>query len=170
MSNLNQPKNKNFLSALSFDFSIQRLPTTSFSVVRASLPGVSASPVMVSTPFTKIPQANDKIEWEPLTVTFKVDEDMENWQEIFDWMVGLGFPDNFDQRKNLKGTSSDASLVILTNKKNANLNYKFQNIFPISLSSIDFSVQTEDVEYPEATVQFVYTQYSLERRATPPGT
>lgn len=170
MSNLNQPKNKNFLSALGFDFSLQRLPTTSFSVVRATLPGLSANPVMVPTPFTKIPRANDKVEFEPLVITFKIDEDMENWQEIFDWMTGLGFPESFEQRASLKGESSDASFIIQTNKKNANLNYHFYGLFPIALSGIDFNLQSDDVEYPEATVSFAYMQYKLERRATPPGT
>lgn len=170
MSNVNQPKNKNFLSALGFDFSLQRLPTTSFSVVRCTLPGLSADPVLVKTPFTQIPMPNDKIQWGTFQMTFKVDEDMENWLEIFDWMTGLGFPESFEQRASLKGLSSDASLVILTNKKNSNLIFNFQNLFPTQLSEVDFNVQTEDVEYPEATVTFVYTQFKLDRGVTAPGT
>tara|TARA_B100001057_G_scaffold463167_1_gene516853 strand:+ start:112 stop:753 length:642 start_codon:yes stop_codon:yes gene_type:complete len=56
---------------------------------------------------------------------------------------------------------SDATLNILTSKNNANIEVRFQNVFPMSLSGLNFNQQAEDVDYLSATVVFKYTIYEF---------
>jgi len=165
------PKNKNQLSPLGFQFRVERLPTTNFFVTRVNLPGLSANAPQTPSPFKPIVQAYDKLEYNDLSVTFKVDEDQKNWMEIFDWMVGVGFPTKFDERRLLElqrmsggGIFSDGTVTIMTSAKNPNTQYMFKGLLPVSLSDLEFNTQDMDVNYLEATVVFKYVYYTIERR------
>ena len=56
---------------------------------------------------------------------------------------------------------SDATLMILTSKNNANLEVRFRNIYPTSLSGLDYNQQATDVDYLTATVSFEYAIYEF---------
>ena len=169
MSVTNEPTNKNFLSPLGFDFSIKKLPTTKFFVTRTTIPGFSLGVVEAPTPFVRLPLPGDKIQFNDLQVTFKIDEDMKNYLEIFNWIMGLGFPDNYGQYASLKskgkttgeGIYSDATVTVLTSAMNPNIEFAFRNVFPYSLTDLDFSTSSADVEYLEATVGFRYELFTV---------
>jgi hypothetical protein len=165
------PHNKNQLSPLGFQFRVKKLPTTNFFITRTNLPGLTGNSPGVATPFKIMPMAYDKLEYGDLAVTFKVDEDMKNWMEIFDWMVGVGFPTKFDERKLLEsqqgqgeGKFSDGTLTVMTSAKNPNIQFMFKDMIPYSLSDLEFTSQDMDVNYLEATVAFKYLYYTIERR------
>lgn len=166
---MNTPVNKNFLSPLGFSFSIKKLPTTNFFVTRATLPGFNLGIATVPNPFVRIPLPGDKIDFSDLQVTFKIDEDMKNYIEIYNWVMGLGFPDNYGQYDALKkqqrgsgeGVYSDASLTVLTSAMNPNIEYTFRNAFPYSISDVDFNTSSADVEYIEATVSFKFELFTI---------
>ena len=169
MSVVNEPTNKNFLSPLGFDFRIKKLPTTNFFVTRATIPGFTLGVVESPTPFVKLPVPGDKIQFNDLQVTFKIDEDMKNYLEIFNWMMGLGFPENYGQYATLKnkargsgeGIYSDGVLTILTSAMNPNIEFSFRNAFPYSLTDVDFNTSSADSEYLEATVAFRYELFTI---------
>lgn len=163
--------NKNMLSPIGFQFSIQRLPTMNFFVQSVTLPGITASTIDQVTPLRSIPTPGDKIEYSELEVIFKIDEDMRNYIEVFEWIRALGFPDTFDQYKELDdqpsfaggGIYSDASLTILSSAMNPNVRIEIQDLFPISLTPIEMSATNSDVEYIEATATFRFLGYSFKR-------
>lgn len=159
----NQPSNINYLSPISFRFGIKKLPTTNYFVQKVNLPGILVNPVYQATPFKKVPVPGDHMEHEMLQVTFKVDEYMRNWLEIYGWMVGIAYPDSFNQYSQLakeiatsngKGVRSDATLLINSSSNNPILEVTYQGIFPISLSGLDFSSSTPDIDYVQATAFF----------------
>lgn len=165
----NQPANKNFLSPLGFKFQIKKTPHLNYFVQSVNLPTVSIGTVEIGTPFTKIPFPGDKLTFGQLDVTFKVDEDMENYTEIFNWMIAMGHPDNFATGAAMyaappmsgNGVYSDLSLVILTNTLNGNKMVNFTDAFPINLSDITFDSTLSDVEYVTATATFAYRRFTL---------
>ena len=57
---------------------------------------------------------------------------------------------------------SDGTLSVLTSQNNASLRIKFLDMFPTSLTALDFDTTLTDVEYLEATVQFAYRKYEIE--------
>jgi hypothetical protein len=165
----NQPANKNFLSPLGFKFQIKKTPHLNYFVQSVNLPAISIGTVEIGTPFTKIPFPGDKLTFNQLDVTFKVDEDMENYTEIFDWMIAMGHPDNLTDSATIysapamsgKGVYSDLSLAILTNGMRGNKIVNFSDAFPINLSDITFDSTLSDVEYVTATVTFAYRRFTI---------
>jgi hypothetical protein len=168
MGNINQPVNKNMLSGLGFTFNLKRLPGVNFFASQVNVPGIVGNAVMQASPFKPIVRAYDKLEYNELSVTFKVDEDMQNYLEIFDWMVGVGFPTSFEERRMLEsnqgnGLFSDGQVVIQTSKRNTNLELNFVDLLPVSLTDLQLDARAQDVDYLEATVSFRYNYYTIKR-------
>ena len=165
-----QPNNKSFLSPLGFQFSIKRLPHVNYFCTSAELPAITLGQVdTIDNTFIKLPVPGDKLSFSALNLRFRVDEDMKNFQEIYDWLTGLGFPDNFQQYGTIKNGGiqpigevySDGSLIITTSSFQPNIEVKFIDMYPVSLSSLSFSVEGSDVEYLQADVNFAYRKYEL---------
>ncbi len=164
------PTNKNFLSPLGFRFFIKKLPNVNFFVQKVNVPGINiAQNPAMPNPFTKIPYAGDHLEFSELELTYRVDEDLTNYLEVYNWIRGLAFPESYAEYSALankplasgEGLKSDASLIITTNGKSPNFECVFEDVFPVSLSNIDFLTTDETVNYIEATATFLYTQFKI---------
>lgn len=157
----------NYLSPLEFRASIKRLPNVQFFVQRTNVPNISLNPVEQSSPFNRMFHTADKLQYANFDFTFIVDEKMENYLEIFNWMKGTSFPERFEQYKNLKeskdGIYSDITVQILNSHKNANIQINFINCFPISLSDISLDTTQTDIIYPEVTATFQYDYFDITR-------
>jgi len=159
----------NFLSPLGFRFNIRRSPDINYFVQSVTLPSITLGQSAMPTPFIRLPLPGDHLEFSSFSVTFKVDEKMRNYMDIYDWMMGIGFPDNFDQYKSLasngtstgKGLVSDATLVIMSSSMNPLKQVTFKNIFPVDLSPITFDSRQTDVSYVEATATFALQKYEI---------
>jgi len=186
-----QPTSQDYASPTQFKFSILKLPKVEYFCTAVNIPGITlvGSPVQ-ATNFKDIPLPGDKLQYETLQMTFLVDENLENFQEIHGWLVGLGFPRDHSEFRNLLssgsdrfpaknesisteigkvkygtantgGTYSDATLTILTSKNNPQLEVRFRDVFPTSLTGLSYSQQATDVDYLTATVTFNYTIYDF---------
>lgn len=166
--------NKNFLSPLGYKFVLNRLPNVDYFCQTVRFPGVSIGTNSIPNPFIKIPVAGTELNYGNLSITFKVDEDINNYKEIYDWLVALGFPENFAQYKAIgeasivdsKKIRSDASLVILSSSKNPKHEIKFYDVFPVSLSGFQFDSTQVDVNYLEATAEFSFRYFVLDPTTT----
>ena len=56
---------------------------------------------------------------------------------------------------------SDGTLTILDAMQHENFKVKFQDLFPYSLSTIQFDATLSDTEYFTAEVSFKYLNYSI---------
>lgn len=165
------PSSKNFLSPLSFVFSIKRAPNVNFFIQSVSLPGVMLDQAETSNPFVTIPHPGDHIYYEELGIHFKVNEDLSNWLEIYQWIQKLGFPDDHSQFASIYnqplisglGTKSDISLLIADSNKNLKFEVFFKDAFPIMLSNLQFDVTADSVNYLDAFASFKYTSYDIRR-------
>jgi hypothetical protein len=159
---IQQPENRNFLSALAFKFGIRKLPFTNYFVQKVTIPGLIAGTSKQSSPFKELPVPGDHMHHEDLQLTFRVDENLRNYLEIYAWIVGTTFPDNFGQYAQLfqeiktsgKGVKSDATLMIFNSSNNPIVEVTYEDCFPYRLSSIEFSSTETDVQYVEATALF----------------
>ena len=175
-----QPSKQDYADPTKFKFSIIKLPKVEYFCTQVNLPGISiADNYSQPTPFRDIPLPGEKLTYEPLSVTFLVDENLENYQEIHGWLRGLGFPgghkefkdllsggsDRFPTSKNTTpnqgGIFSDATLNILTSKNNPVTEVRFNDCFPISLSALQYNQQATDTDYLTATVTFNYKLYDF---------
>ena len=145
-----QPKNINPLADVQFKFDVSALPNTSFFIQTVNLPGVSLEGANIGVPqLQNFSRHTGVITYEPLSVTFMIDEYLKNWQEIFEWMVGE------------ESKYTTAVLTIVSSSMNPTLEIHFKDIFPTSLSEIPFNSTTTDPIYQVATVAFNYTEYII---------
>lgn len=186
-----QPTSQDYASPTQFKFNVLKLPKVEYFCTAVNIPGITLGGNMSQqTPFKDIPLPGDKLTYEPLSMTFLVDENLENFQEIHGWLVGLGFPrdhnefrdlvssgnDRFPAKNqsisneigkvkygaaNTGGTYSDATLTILTSKNNSQLEVRFRNMFPTGLTGLSYNQQAADVDYLTATVSFEYEIYDF---------
>ena len=103
-----QPAKQDYADPTKFKFSIIKLPKVEYFCTQVNLPGISISDnYSQPTPFRDIPLPGEKLSYEPLAVTFIVDENLENYQEIHGWLRGIGFPGGHEEFKNLLDGGSD---------------------------------------------------------------
>ena len=163
----NTPSNANFLSPLGFKFQIKKAPNVNFYVQSVVMPSITLGSTYVPTPFVRQPFAGDHIEYGDLSVTFKMDEDMKSYLEIYNWLVGIGKPDDFDQYRTIdladkgEGVYSDLTLTILSSAMRPVHEVVFLDAFPIDLTALTFDARFSDVEYLEATCTFKFRKYTI---------
>ena len=183
-----QPTKLDYASPTQFKFTINQLPKVEFFTVSANIPDITLSDVVIPTPFKPIPVLGQNLTYGNLSLTFIVDEFLENYRELHEWLTGIGFPKDRKQfsefRSNTanRGTASatpvqdvgkvgksvsdsamfsDATLTVLSNKNNPIVEVRFSSMYPVSLGALEFSQQASDVEYMTVQADFTYQLYEI---------
>ena len=170
-----QIDNRNFLSPTGFKFTLTRTPKVAFFCNQANIPDLNLG-VTEQPSYTKmLPTPGDIIEFGDLSLRFLVDENLENYMEIQNWIRGLGFPEELQQFDDLEKSGevqgnylkdrqniySDGTLQVLTSSQIPNFQIRFQDLFPYSLSTMTFDATETDIQYFTADVTFKYTIYNI---------
>ena len=155
--------NINFLSPLCFRFIMNRAPNLEYFCQAAALPSISMNEILQPNPVGALPRFGDRITYEPFNLRFRVDEDMNNYLEIHNWLVSIGHPEKLAQFNDVKEKLSDGSILILTSNSNPHIRVAFEDMFPLSLTPLQFDVTQTDIEYLEAEVVFRYRKFSIEK-------
>jgi hypothetical protein len=174
-----QPDNENYLSPVGFKFVIQNLPNVQWFVQSINIPALSLGEISTPSPLLETFVPGTNLVFEPLNLTFIVDEDLGNWVEMYNWLTGLSAPQHYSQYKKLKETGpgtgeaampgsrtsiySDASLVILNSNMKANHQIIFKELFPTMLSALEFNTVAGDIDYITATATFRFSYYTYEK-------
>ena len=158
------PDNGNFLQVSKFTFLIPGLSFARYFCQNVIMPGVSTSAPVQPTPFSEIYRPGDKLIYDPITITFYLDEDMRTWEETYIWLITLTQPFRFQQyASRFTERSYDGVLETTKNSNLPNLRFKFHNLHPTSISSIQFDVtQTADFT-PTADITFQFDTFEIER-------
>jgi len=166
-----QIQNRNFLSPVGFKFTLSKEPKAAFFCNSAKIPEITLGTELQPTYLKDLDIPGNKILYQDLSIRFLVDENMQNYMSIHNWITGLGFPETPQQYEDLttndqglrdpKEAFSDGSLYILNSNYNTTAVVKFKDLFPISLSSLEFNSTATDVQYFTADVSFKYTVYNI---------
>ena len=169
-----QIQNKNFLSPVGFKFILNRTPKVAFFSNSAVIPGFSLGTAVQPTYLKDIDLPGDKLTFNDFSLRFLVDEDLENYNEIQKWMRGMGFPESLEEIYKFQKSDpnapqdnkrlnlySDGTLNVLTSNQVPNFKVKFSDLFPVSLSDLNFDATDTDIDYLTAEVTFKYTIYNL---------
>ena len=183
-----QPTQLDYVSPTQFKFNIHQLPKVEFFCTAANVPAINLGEAVFPTPYKEIPVMGDTLTYDNLSISFIVDENLENYIEMHDWLTAIGFPKNRNQFSTFRsstastpiatqGTSDDigdvqpatsargmfgdAILTVLTNKNNPVVEVRFQDIYPVALGALDFTQTSTDVEYISVTADFSYKIYDI---------
>ena len=171
-----QPDEINFLRPVAFRFFIHNLPKVSYFVQSANVPSLNLGTAVQTTPLIDLPHPGDKVTHGELTLKFMIQEDLSNYIELYNWIVGLGFPKTRQQfidytsargflySNSLRPTSespqlSDATLMVLGSNNTPVARFDFLECYPTSLSGMDFDVSGGGNEYFFANVTFQYNMF-----------
>jgi len=163
---INTPNEINYLNTVNFETNFVRLPNTSFSCSEVTIPSLALGMTTYQSLFSDIPIEGDKINFEQLSISFLVAEDFSNYLEIYNWLISIGFPENFEQfslKESLAQTAStntlrsDMSVIVHTNKSNPNFEITFKDAFPVSLGSITFASNVSGLDPIAVAATFAYS-------------
>jgi hypothetical protein len=169
-----QLSNRNFLSPTGFKFTLAKYPKIDFFSTTASVPAINLGVAIQPTYLKDIAIPGDKLSYDDFSLRFNVDEDLENYMIIHNWLRGFGYPETVEEYKELladdlytpnKQTAisgqSDGSLIVYNSNYNPVASINFQGMFPTSLSTINFTAKENTITYVEAEVNFKYTIYDI---------
>lgn len=173
------PSNRDILQSTKFKLNFNRLPGLTFFCQTVNLPGISLTEVIRPTPFIDLYHPGEKAIYDNLNVTMQIDEDLRAWLEIHDWIRGMTFPKEFEEyasldrkfnalSRNQMGVKlpvlyTDAILTIFTNKNNPNIRVHYKDLFPTTLSGIQFSALDSAENIITADASFRFSYYNLEK-------
>ena len=170
-----QLENRNFLSPTGFKFILNRSTKVAFFCNLANIPDLNLGVTEQPNYLRPIPVPGEIIQFSDLNLRFLVDENLENYMEIQNWIRGLGFPENINQYGELESDAkiygryvrdkenvySDGTLQILSSNLVPRFQVIFRDLFPYSLSTLSFDATDTDIEYFTSEVSFKYTMYNI---------
>jgi hypothetical protein len=171
-----QISNRNYLSPVGFKFSITKTPKVDFFSNSAEIPGINLGVAIQPTYLKDIPIPGDKLTYDDFSLEFFVDENLENYLQVHNWLRGLGYPESIQEFIDLKANDeyfpntssknsfneySDGTLTIYNSNFNPIVDVHFKGLFPTNLSTIKFDSKSTDINYVVAEVTFKYSIYDI---------
>ena len=169
------PSNPNPLHPNKFQLNFSRAPNTQYFCQTLTIPGISLSEVPQQTPFVDLYVPGEKAIYDLLNITFVIDEGLQTWIEIHDWIRAMTFPYDFAEYKNLpnlfrKYTGfkketfpqySDCTVTLLSSANIPQYQFVLHDCFPTSLSSFVVSSTDSPDNIITADASFRYTYYDI---------
>ena len=153
MSGSNLTTNLNLLAPTGFKLVINRekFANTEFFITSFGIPSISASEIQTNFRGQIAYTPGEARQFDALNLRFAIDEDMNNYVEMFNWM-----------KANSEGLERhDMILSVMTSHNNVKKQFQFKDAFPTSLSGAEFQTQNTDVEYLQADVSFRYNEFEI---------
>ena len=188
MADTSQPTVFDYATGTQWRRTFNRIPKTTWFCTAANVPGITLGEASYPTPMADMFITGDKLTFDTLNITFMVDEELQNYRELWDWLVGIGAPKKHSQWRTILDSGdgavrsfgtpdtdsrtkttfdesnlySDSTLIVYNSKNTPKVNVHFKNMFPTSLSSLEYSQELTDVDYFKATASFRYLYYEFE--------
>lgn len=155
----------NYLSTTSFRVLIPRLPKMTYFVQTVSIPSVILGsldvPAFKGLPKQEAPSFLDISD--QIIINFTIDENMENWQEIYDWMNKI-VPSNENNGSvnDKRERFSEIIVLVYNSAKTLKKKITFHDCFPVNLSSFEFNSASTEIDPIVVTTNFEYSHFSVE--------
>ena len=181
-------ENRNFLSPIGFQFTIDRLRGVDFFCQSANIPAMSMGAAPSPTILNKLQLPGDEIVYDDLFLKFLVDENMKNWYQVANWMREIGTPYSneefrynagWNQQKDYRPATDDivtannqwvcdCSLLVLSSNYRVVSEIIFRDAWPTSLSTLNFDSSAPDLNYftAEVALKYNYYDYFIHEAAT----
>lgn len=157
-----QPENRNVIYPNHYKFNLKRIPNTAYWCQKVNLPTINITAIDQVTTFNPIKRPGGAVEVENFRITFIVDEDLKNWQELRQWIVQCSNDADFTDYKEPHEHLEDSAVLFITDSNNQP-KYKvtFDGMFPIELEGIEFKADIPEQQYVYCTCTFSYTNFEI---------
>ena len=177
--NDSQPSTYDYLKPNGFRFVIKDLPNVAYTCQEVTIPTLGVGFVQVPYPTVDLRIPDHKPEFGDFNISFIVSENMQNYKELYTWIIGLTQYDDATYtafiNKRLsrfpgatKGSASaqsanfsDASLFILNSSNLPKVEVKFKQLFPINLSPLSFDTTVDNIQYLVCGATFKYQSFEV---------
>ena len=157
-----QPSNRNFLNPIGYLLKLEKFEGVDFFCQAANVPDVSMPTTEVASPFRNLPIIpGGGVTFGDFVVRFIVDEDLVNYNAIYKWIRDNGNADEMKRTTPEADIYTNGQLHIVTSAYNPAFVIDFVDLFPVSLSNLQFDATISDVEYLTAEVTFKHQQFSI---------
>jgi len=157
-----QPSNRNFLNPIGYLLKLEKFAGVDFFCQTANVPDVSMPTTEVASRWRNVPIVpGGGVTFGDFTVRFIVDEDLKNYSSIHKWMRDNGNADEMKRVTTEEDIYTNGQLHIVTSAYNPAFIVEYKDIFPVSLSNLQFDATITDVEYITAEVTFKHQQFFL---------
>ena len=106
-----QPDKLDYLSPTKFKFNIHQLPKVEFFCTAANVPAINLGEAIFPTPYKQIPVMGDTLTYDNLSISFIVDENLENYIELHEWLTAIGFPKDREQFTTFRSSTADSPVL-----------------------------------------------------------
>ena len=169
-----QPEIFDYAQNSQFRVSFPNYPKVEYFCSAITIPGISLTAVDRPTSLANIPMVGDTVTYENFDMTFLVDEKLENYREIYDWMINIGFPDNHAQFRSQERRDSggmqrlgdrelydDLMITVLSSKNNPVVRLRLYEAWPVQLGGLEYTQTETDVTYLTCDVSWAYMYYDF---------
>ena len=157
-----QPSNRNFLNPIGYLLKLEKFEGVDFFCQGANVPDVNMPTIDVASPFRSLPIVpGGGVSFGDFTVRFIVDEDLKNYYSIHSWMRDNGNAEKMARETPEEDIYTDGQLHIVTSQYNPAFIVDFKDLFPVSLTNLQFDATISDVEYITAEVTFKHQQFFI---------
>jgi len=164
-----QPTNRNFLNPIGYLLKLEKFEGVDFFCQTANVPDVSMPTTEVASPFRNLPIIpGGGVTFGDFSVRFIVDEDLVNYNAVHKWIRDVGNADQMARTTPEADILTNGQLHIVTSQYNPAFIVEFRDIFPVSLSGLQFDATMTDVEYITAEVVFKHQQFFLRDKSLQP--
>jgi hypothetical protein len=167
------PQNTNFIQPTKYLLTFDRIPNAQYFCQSVNIPGVNLGQAQVATPVYDYMVAGNKLTYNAFSMDFIIDEPALAWQDLYKWFLAIASPTSIDDRnyysslqnaKKYQGnltSYSNAMLTIMSNLNNPIIRIQFHNMFPISLSDLNFDTKqsADDIMTGNATFMYEYFEF-----------
>lgn len=158
----------NFLQNNGFKMVVPKFRDLEFFSHSFIFPSLSLPAAVAETPFTKIPLSGDAMDFGPLTFSFMVDENLDNYFAVVDWIKSISYATTFKDYTDFKGKNKnqplgeeDVAIMFLDSKNLPTKIVRFVNAVPVSLGGFEITAQQGQTTYVTSDVTFMYEYFDI---------
>lgn len=136
----------------SFTFTVSGHRDLSFKIQNSAVAGVQLGSTQFATAYADLTIPSNKLTFDPLQLKFLVSENIQEWIDVFSWMLDLS--------KNADLTES-AELTILSSQNVPLVRFIYKSIWPLALGDIQYTT-VGDEEVATCDVSMVFDTFDIE--------
>ena len=143
-------------------FTIEGEKEMSYFLTTFNLPGMSIGTMPIANPFKAHNDPGNTLTYDELSVTCLISENFDNWKASVDWLKTATDGVTFSTATSGRMTKKAGSIVLLTNNGNKFGDIIINNMFPTTIGSVSFDIQSVEPTPLTFDMTLQYESYKID--------